>query len=169
MSFFTTDHGYFFRKLLDELTSEVWRSLEKVGEEQCAMTDLERFEYYFDSIWSCQDTTRILDLLKDVIRFRMGISLKFYPPRTNTTSDVNPISTCDEPEPEPTMNNQDSDDVKKPNLCLNLDHLLEREEEPHPTSTCDDAKTLCIDNLFEGEAELHVVSTPDINDILYIH
>ena len=97
------------------------------------MTDLERFEYYFDSLWRCQDTTRILDLLKDVIRFRMEISLKFYPPRTNTTSDVNPISTCDEPEPEPTMNNQDSDDAK-PNLCINLDHLF---EEPHTVSTLD--------------------------------
>ena len=141
MSFFTTDHGHCFHMLFDELTSDLWRSLEKVSEEQCAgavMTDLERFEYYFDSIWSCQDTTRILELFKDVIRFRMELSLKFYPARTTntattttntTTSDVNTTSTCDEP----SMNNQDSDDAK-PNLCINLDHLF---EEPHTVSTPD--------------------------------
>ena len=135
MSFFMTDHGHYFHMLFDELTSDLWRCLEKVSEEQCAgavMTDLERFEYYFDSLWRCQDTTRILELLKDVIRFRMELSLKFHQARTNTnttTSDVNPTSTCDEP----SMNHQDSDDAK-PNLCINLDHLF---EEPHTVSTPD--------------------------------
>ena len=129
-----TDHGHYFHMLFDELTSDLWRSLEKVSEEQCAgvvMTDLERFEYYFDSLWRCQDTTRILELLKDVIRFRMELSLKFYPARASAaaTSDVNSTSTCDEP----SMNQQDCDDAK-PNLCINLDHLF---EEPHAVSTPD--------------------------------
>lgn len=141
MSFFTTDHGHYFHMLLNELTSELWRSLEKVSEEQCAgaiMTDLERFEYYFDSLWRCQDTTRILELLKDVTRFRMASSLKFYPAHTTTTttnnSDVKPTSTCDEP----SMNQQDSStsDDGKPNLCINLDHLFKCEE-PHAVSTPD--------------------------------
>ena len=143
MSFFATDHGHYFHMLFDELTSDLWRSLEKVSEEQCAgavMTDLERFEYYFDSLWRCQDTTRILELLKDVIRFRMELSLKFYPARTSaattntntTTSDVSPTSACDEP----SMNHQDSDDAK-PNLCIDLDHLFKCEEEPHAVSTPD--------------------------------
>ena len=133
MSFFTTDHGHCFHMLFDELTSDLWRSLEKVSEEQCAgavMTDLQRFEYYFDSLWRCQDTTRILELLRDVIRFRMELSLKFHQART-TTSDVSPTSTCDEP----STNHQDSDDAK-PNLCINLDHLFKCEE-PHAVSTPD--------------------------------
>ena len=139
MSFFMTDHGHYFHMLFDELTSDLWRSLEKVSEEQCAgavMTDLERFEYYFDSLWCCQDTSRILELLKDVIRFRTELSLKFHQARTTTTTtttttDVNPTSTCDEP----SMNHQDSDDAK-PNLCIDLDHLFKCEE-PHAVSTPD--------------------------------
>ena len=113
---FMKEHGYYFDLLLNQLISGMWNSLHTITTSNCigcqtqtfntdhhdvctAVSEHERLAQYFDDMWSSQDTSRILELVKDVIRIKMDLYLKYCEKERVTNSYSGVISTSPTTEP----------------------------------------------------------------------